>query len=699
MRIEVVQLENIRSHVKSTVPFTRGFNCLVGGLGCGKTSVLYSIDFALFGDPVGRSFEYLLREGAESGKVTVQFSQNGNTYILTRGLRRRSKGISQDVEVLKLFHDEKLIASMKTDAVEEQIKTITGLDRDLWREIVWVRQEHLKELIDAAPRERQKRLDELFGLSNYESAWINIAEYQRQYDWERRQLEKDPDVTGKDKLANEYNRITEEYTLIEIELSDFQDRLALAKRRLEETDLKLKRLEEKKATIEDLKRKEARLMANITNAEDASSALAERIEGKKTVQDNLRQRQTSMDNQIKTYRNRLQEIGVPAYQSNDELRQCLYAFDDRISSLKAEQEATSRSMQIDQKRVMQLSTDTENQCPLCLQSLNNEYKNAMLQRIKQENQERQKSITELQKQIVDLQKAKNSANDAFSNLQALTSRADEIKIRICEEEKNLSELISEVDGKQKIHQELLGQLEVLRFEISRFDVSDLESAREQSRQAFRQYSIVESDLKAKENRKRDLLRRLDEIKERIDLAQQKIERMEKIKKATQLLSAIRDAYRSIQPKLRSEFVKLLRNFVQQVLDSLVGGEAPMLNVFIDDTYTPYVKSESGADREVANLSGGERTLLAFAYRLGLGQLIMQSRTGHGLGMLLLDEPTENLGTEDGSINRLAEAISRFKAIEQIIAVTHSEAFAEKAEHVIVLEKEAGISKVSIAKNE
>ena len=50
MKIEIVQLENIRSHVKSTVPFTRGFNCLVGGLGCGKSSVLYAVDFALFGD-------------------------------------------------------------------------------------------------------------------------------------------------------------------------------------------------------------------------------------------------------------------------------------------------------------------------------------------------------------------------------------------------------------------------------------------------------------------------------------------------------------------------------------------------------------------------------------------------------------------------------------------------------------------------
>lgn len=141
---------------------------------------------------------------------------------------------------------------------------------------------------------------------------------------------------------------------------------------------------------------------------------------------------------------------------------------------------------------------------------------------------------------------------------------------------------------------------------------------------------------------------------------------------------------------------MLRNFVQQILDNLAG-EGPLLNIIIDETYTPYLKSESGVEREVSYLSGGERTLLAFAYRLGLDQLIMQSRTGHGLSMLLLDEPTESLGREDGSIDRLAEAISRFKAIEQIIAVTHSEAFAEKAEHVIRLEKEAGVSRVVIEK--
>ena len=693
MKIEIVQLENIRSHVKSTVPFTRGFNCLVGGLGCGKSSVLYSIDFALFGEPIGRSFEYLLREGADSGKVTVQFTHNGNTYKLTRGLKRRSKGISQDLEELKLFQDETLMASMKTDAVSEQFKTITGVDRDLYREIIWVRQEHLKELIDSAPRERQRRLDELFGLSDYETAWSSMVEYQREYETEKRVYEKDPDVVSLEKLSNEHNRITEEFTVLEIELQGSVEKVARARRVLEDADAKLKKLEEKKLLIDDLKRREAKVQTNITNTIDASASLTQRIEGKKTIIENLKQRQSSINTQIKSSNRLLEEVGIQPNQQIEKLQQHLATLDDQISNLKAEQEAILQNMQVDQKRTKSLSA--ENRCPLCLQSLNEEYKNGLVQRIEEENVDRQKVLKQLRSELEEVQRVKAVAFEACSNLPTLTARNEDLKVRIDEEEKSMNDLSAEYEIKQRLAAELQTQLDDLHFEIGRFDSSDLEAIREQSRQAFQQYSHLESDLRLRENRKKDLLKRLDETKDRIDNAQEKFERIQKISKTLEILGGIRDAYRSIQPKLRSEFVKVLRNFVQQVLDNLVGGEAPLLNVIIDETYTPCVKSEIGVEREVSNLSGGERTLLAFAYRLGLGQLIMQSRTGHGLSMLLLDEPTESLGREDGSIEHLAEAISQFKAIEQIIAVTHSEVFAEKAEHVITLEKEAGISKISV----
>ena len=114
MKIEIVQLENIRSHVKSTVPFTRGFNCLVGGLGCGKSSVMYAVDFALFGDSIGRSFEYLLREGADLRSVQelLGHASVSTTQIYTHITNKQLKDVhkkfhkdiaeSEDTEVMSL---------------------------------------------------------------------------------------------------------------------------------------------------------------------------------------------------------------------------------------------------------------------------------------------------------------------------------------------------------------------------------------------------------------------------------------------------------------------------------------------------------------------------------------------------------------------------------------------------------------------
>ena len=56
-------------------------------------------------------------------------------------------------------------------------------------------------------------LTNCLGSSDYEVAWSNIAQYQRDYETEKRVYEKDPDVVGLEKLSAEYNRASEEFTL------------------------------------------------------------------------------------------------------------------------------------------------------------------------------------------------------------------------------------------------------------------------------------------------------------------------------------------------------------------------------------------------------------------------------------------------------------------------------------------------------
>jgi len=695
LKLESLQLENIRSHVKTVIPFVNGFNCLVGGLGQGKSTVLYAFDFVLFGDPLGRSYDYLLREGAEEGKVTAVFVQDGRTYRLHRALHRRGKGISQDIDQLKFYRDGRLVAGTKNDAVAEELKALTGLDKNLFREVVWVRQERLKELLDITPRQRQKKLDQLFGLSDYETAWSELHPFEKKYEGEKNALEQDADVIRINKLEGNYISAVEEFSSVTSQLKDAKEKLAQAESILKEATANLEGLEELRKTTEALQRREIQIQTNIVNIKNRSREIADQAETSKRRLNELEEQLEKMMTQEKSHRDALQEVGLGADKSIEDLRNYLFAVEEQLRDIGGEEEATKREMSASQNRISSLIT--ENKCPTCLQNLTGDYKKSLLENLQEENADRTKKLAELQKNHNKLKSLHSTVNLAFSNLQQLIPRIGDIKRQVTEKQESLSKLSGEVEGAQEQEKKLQKQLDETRAEIAKFDVTELESARKLQKNAFTDHLNAKHEMESLKQRKGDLALRVDELKERLDNAQKKIERKEKIEKLLGILDRIRGAYRSIQPKLRSEFVTYLQRTVQQVLDSLVGDVGPTLNIKIDETYSPFVSSEEGYEREVTNLSGGERTLLAFAYRIGMGQLIMQSRTGHGLYMLLLDEPTESLGREDGSVERLAEAVSRLKAIEQIIAVTHNEAFAEKAEHVIRIEKEAGESQVFIEK--
>ena len=695
MRIEIVRLENIRSHVKSTITFARGFNCMVGGLGCGKSSILLAIDYAFFGEPIGRSYGYLLREDASIGKVTVQFILNGKTYTLIRGLKKRGKNINQDMEQLKLFEEEKLLASTKNEAVEEQLKALTGLEKEIFREIIWIRQEHLKELLDVGPRERQTRLDQLFGLADYEIAWNNIAIIQRDFETERKTFEKDFDVVGFNGLQGEYNKTVVEFSNIEHELQGLKEKVAGAEQRFREATNRFQGLETLSKQTEELRKKETELRTNVAGLEGIYARLQDEAEGKKGLIVVLQQRLKAMVEQRDGFFVQLQEAGLRSDSLGvEEVTDYLASLDGQLSQIRAEQESTKKELQTTLQRISNLTT--ENTCPLCLQNLSDEYKDNLLGRLKVENAEHEKRLAELQRSSELLQRVRGKINSATVALQPLLPRLEDLKRRIAEEEEALARVFSEHGQRQQQLAEFKAKLEQVKREIERFDVSQLEEARAAEREASDSYRDLKRHLEVGEQEKKRVSGRLDELKLRLDRAEQKMARMERISGVLEILDGVRNAYRSIQPKLRGEFVRILERVVQQVLDDLVG-EGSLLSVVIDETYTPFAEGEGGFERDASNLSGGERTLLAFAYRLGLGQLIMQSKTGHGLQMLLLDEPTESLGREDGSIDRLAEAIGRLKVIEQIIAVTHSEAFAEKAEHVIRLTKENSESRVIVEK--
>lgn len=693
MKIRGIKLENIRSHTRSHISFQDGFNCLVGGLGTGKSSILFAVDFALFGEPIGRSYDYMLREGTDTARVALSFVQNGREYTIQRVLKRHNDRISQDMEYLKLFEGERLIAEMKSDAVAEQLQSVTGIDREIFREIVWVQQEHLKDILNMPPSERQRRLDQLFGLADYETSWANLRPILRWYESERSVLERDPDIIGIQELRVRHEETVGELTAKESEIEETRVQLLAAERSFEEASSRLQQLESVREKNEELQRNESELQVKIASVKESTRRFTEEIDVRKAKNQELTERLSLLKTQEDSYRQSLKDVGLPSSLTIEQLKENVKILEEKISSKLGEGESLRNEIRRSTQRISNLAK--ENICPLCLQVLSPGYKEGLMTRLYQQSTHDSQQLKDLEKTMGELERGRNVISSVVSNLQTIRTRMEEVSRQMESERVLLATAQKRVQEKQLEGDLLQSEIDTLRMKMKEFNIAEFEEAQRLRTATFELFSSLKYKVQSIESQRNEILKRLETLKERIDNAQKKAARMDKVKKIIELTQEIRQAYQSIRPKLRGEFITYLERVVQQVLGELTGLEGPLISVKIDENYTPVIESEGGYERSTTNLSGGERTLLAFAYRLGVGQLIMQWRVGHGLRMLLLDEPTESLGREDGSIDRLAESLSRLKTVEQIVAVTHSEAFAEKADHVIRLEKRDNQSVTSI----
>ena len=691
MKIKAVHLENIRSHKKSVINFTDGFNCLVGGLGTGKSSVLYAIDFALFGEPLGRSYDYLLREGEDRARVILQFTVNGKEYAIIRALKRIGNRISQDMDQLRFFENGELVAELKSDAVLEQLFSSLGIDKNIFRRLIWIRQEHLKDVLNMTPGERQKTIDELFNLSDYENAWSNMRSVIRWYESEKSSLEKDPDVMQIKDLEARLSEAISEMRAKKIELEKVKANLLKVEAKLRESKARLEELENLRKRNEKLREQESRLQARISAAKESLRMLKMRIDEEFRRIEELRRLRNSLRKQEKLQRSRLEDVGVPGDLKIDELRKHLEDLREMISAELGKEETLRSEIKRASQRVSSIAE--KSRCPLCLQNLSAEYKDRLIRKLRGEISENKRMLEEFEKKVRRLEATHNVLAEVISKIQTIEARIDNLREQEESAEKVLAETRRRVEEINVEISQLRAEIASVHSQMRKFDVSKIEKAQREHDIIFEEYAGLKSRAQSLEAQAVEISKRIDELKERLEAARKKVKRLDRVKRILEIAREIRQSYRSIQPKLRRDFILYLERTIQQILDELAGGDSS-LQVRIDENYTPIVEGESGYRRNVQNLSGGERTMLAFAYRLGIAQLLMQWRTGRGLQLLLLDEPTESLGREDGSINRLAESLSRLKTVEQIIAVTHSEEFADKADHVIWLNKKDNQSIVS-----
>ncbi|MFH1107120.1 MAG: SMC family ATPase [Candidatus Micrarchaeota archaeon] len=173
--ITELALRHWKSHEHTQMRFGRGTNLFVGSMGSGKTSAVEAVSFALFGTfPALKArrvrVEDLVSRGPQnhSAEVELRFEKDGKPYRVVRRLGREGRAEAQ------VFCDGKLLEAQPQRATE-LIEGVLRIDYDLFSRIIYAEQNRIDYLLNAAKGERKRQVDELLGISAFESARGNAG--------------------------------------------------------------------------------------------------------------------------------------------------------------------------------------------------------------------------------------------------------------------------------------------------------------------------------------------------------------------------------------------------------------------------------------------------------------------------------------------------------------------------------------------
>jgi DNA repair protein SbcC/Rad50 len=178
MILNSIIIDNIRSYTHEEVVFPRGISLFEGDIGSGKSTVLMSIEFALFGLGSQKA-ESLLSKKSESGYVVLEFSVDGEKYEIKRTLKRKNSRVNQDPKNSWIKIKDEILPLSTSELKQQVLKILKFNEPDdpkagskIFRYAIFTPQEAMKEVLS----DSGKRLDTIrkaFGIEEYSDAKLN----------------------------------------------------------------------------------------------------------------------------------------------------------------------------------------------------------------------------------------------------------------------------------------------------------------------------------------------------------------------------------------------------------------------------------------------------------------------------------------------------------------------------------------------
>ena len=679
MFFKKIKIHNIRSYEDAEIEFPEGSVLLSGDIGSGKTSILVSIEFALFGLQPGQKGASILKAGTDEGSVELTFEVDGEEITVKRTLKRK-KTVSQDVASVTINGktEEKATTELKSFVLNIlnyplEFAKKTNL---LYRFTVYTPQEQMKQIILEDPESRLNTLRHVFGIDKY-----------------KRIKENTNLLTSK---------LRESTRLKQGQIADFEPlKLSLEKRKKDLTEIKMfiPKLELDLVEVIDLKVTKEKDMKDIREKLDEKNRLGNEVEKTNILLITKNEQIRKFTSEMDEMQQRLEE----ATKSFDPLefnsvidnittkKSTKEDFDKKIANLST-QILTLMNRRTELEKLKEKISSLQT-CPTCLQLVSDTHKHAILDKTNSEmeiidkekysfnieKQNKQASLDEITKELENLDKKKNLLQELKIRLQSIEENRS--RFNAMEKQKNIVEkdiiLLNE-------------QLITLRNIIS--EMKKFDAVIESKENEFSEILLKEKNIEIK---KAEVIKEVELSEKEILNIEVEITTKEKIKKelahilelenwmANDFLELIGYIEKNVMMRLREEFSRLFNDwFSILVPDEFV--------VRLDENFTPIIEQQD-YELDYNFLSGGERTAIALAYRLALNQtinsLLSEIKTK---GLVILDEPTE--GFSQQQLDKMRDVLKQLN-VNQLIMVSHDQKIESFVDNIIRLDKSTGSSKV------
>lgn len=679
MRLKKIVLDNIRSYIHDEVTFPSGSLLLSGEAGSGKSSILLSIEFALFGLGKGKdgiSGDALLRRGKDEGSVQLFFELDGKEIEIKRNIKRKSDKSQQSAGYIRINDSLERLSpdELRTRVLQlfnyplEFIKKGKGLP---FHYTVYTQQEHMKSILLDGADLRLDTLRSVFGVDRYkiirENSYIFSTVIKEKVKEKEGFILDLPDKIGQLRVQEDEKQKDEsELKKILPELENVREKLGNKRKEIEELE---KKIEEARKARENLSAKKAEIKNSKERIEREEKEL-------KSLEGEIKKTEMTIfdEKELEDVSKKLMEIEKDIKKRETEIRNFIQA----MSRAEAKK---------DDAGILKEKIGKVDICPECGQKVTQEHKKEIEVKADREIKEAEAKIEEIRVIKEQKEEEKDQMEIRDKELRELKMKTENLKEkydrkRRAEQEKD--DLAKKVKDAEK---------DVKELESSLKNIGDIEHRYQKWREEFENTREVEKEL---EIRQAGFERILENINSQINTLREEIKNKEKVKEDMLSLKELREwlsgnfteiimkIEQSVLAALHSQFDSLLKKWFAMLI------EEPEITVRLNADFSPIVE-QAGYDTDYSHLSGGERTAVALAYRLALNKvinsLISQIKTRD---LLILDEPTE--GFSHSQLDKMRNVLQELN-LKQLIIISHNPKIESFVDNVIRVRKEGHISRI------